>query len=879
MKAYKTTKVTTVAVVTLSALPLGSAVATDSTTRLSVDIAPQSLETALVELSKQGHLQLVIATGSLPAKTSVPLHGSMPLGEALDHLLKDTGLTYRLVGDHTIAIVKANGPARQLSSPPATPGASGVTGPGAPNRDDKIDDGARTSNGNKGDREVNHRSLKWRIATFLGICLSTSAMGPVCAQNAATAEPTQLDEVIVTAQKRSERLLDVPMSVSSTTGEQLTEAGISSTLELQQITPGIMTTNNGLGFSPAIRGVSSAGTTPGDETNVALYLDDVYVGAPIAGFFDLQDIERVEVLKGPQGTLFGRNATGGAIRIVTRAPSFTKRASLSADYGFDFKDLKLGAYLTGPLSTRVAGSIAGSYRTGDGYIEGIGPNVGRRYAKPDNYVYRGKLLFQASEAFKATLAADTWQNQNDIVFIASPPAGVNPYPGSIASSPYRYAGSTQPQALVKGDSFSLDATWEPTDKLSVRSITAYRSVKGKYQADTDRTNQAISALAIDQRQQNLSQEINISSPSDQTYTWLLGAYYYHSSASDPYFTTYLNADAPAGPAFASFTDDVRTKSYAAFGDLTWNASSKLHLTAGARYSKETKDYHYLDIIRAAGIVEKRDEHTWSSPNFRGVVRYDFATDANVYASWSNGFKSGVYNAYSPLGIPVNPEKIDAIEVGLKARVNGITLTAAAYNYDYKDLQVQAHTNVNGVLVTTLTNAAAAKLRGLELTADGKLNPHLSLTSGINWMPTAKYTDYSTASVLVPIPGATGPVVGQTVVPYDATGSRVIKAPDWTANLRLTYTTQIMGGEFAGTVSDAYNPGFYWQAGNLTKEPSYNVASTRLSWTDANDRFTYSLWVTNLTDETYSTYTTPNARGNSNTYPQRRQIGVGIAAKL
>jgi iron complex outermembrane receptor protein len=716
------------------------------------------------------------------------------------------------------------------------------------------------------------------LSAAVAAALASSAGFAAAAEEAASAP---LEEVFVTAQKRSERLLDVPMSVAAISSEQLTSAGIGSTVDLQQMTPGIVTTNNGLGFSPSIRGISSAGTTPGDETNVAVYLDDVYLGAPIGGFFDLSDIERVEVLKGPQGTLFGRNATGGAIRIVTRAPSFTPHANLSADYGFDFKETKLGGYVTGPITDSIAGSLSGFYRTGDGFVDGIGPNAGRDYGKPDNYVYRGKVLFKPSDAFQATLAADASRSQNDNVFIAIPANGVNPFPtaGSIANAPFKYAGSTQPKALVEGDSVSLDATWEAADWLTVRSITGYREVKGKYQADVDRTSLSSSALGISQNQDNLSQEFNFSG-ANEDFTWLLGAFYYHSKGWNPYFTVWVNTE-PGGTPASSFTDTVKTDSYAGFGDFTWNATSQLHFTVGARYSTETKDYFFQTRVPAV-TAPRTDSHTWESPTYRGVVRYDFSSDANVYASWSNGFKSGVYNAYSPLGIPVSPEKIDAIEIGAKARVAGITLTAAAYDYDYTDLQVQAHAAVNGVLVTTLTNAASAKIRGFELTADGNLTDQLSFNVGGNWMPTAKYEDYKTASIVRPClvtDNCVAPVVGVTQVPYDASGSRVIKAPKWSANASLTYSVAMLGGQFSGTVSDAYSPGFYWQAGNLTEEPAYNVANARVSWTDPNDRFTYSVWATNLTDELYSYYTTPNVRSNSNTYPQGRQIGIGVAASF
>ena len=166
--AYRATKVATVAVVSLSALPLSSAIAADASTKLSVDIAPQSLESALLELSKQGRLQLVIATNSLPEKMSAALRGSMPLGVAFDHLLKDTGLTYRLVGNHTIAIVKAPGPPRQLSEPPVLPGVAGITSSGSAQRDDKVAWQAKTDNSNMGDHPVNQRSAAVATCNVFG---------------------------------------------------------------------------------------------------------------------------------------------------------------------------------------------------------------------------------------------------------------------------------------------------------------------------------------------------------------------------------------------------------------------------------------------------------------------------------------------------------------------------------------------------------------------------------------------------------------------------------------------------------------------------------------------------------------------------------------
>jgi iron complex outermembrane receptor protein len=818
------------------------------------DLPGQPLADALRAIGQQTHKNVVFDPAVVEGISVPSLRAQLSVTEAMSKLLSGTALTIHSMSPDTIVVerVKSGG------------------GPA----------GSRVHDSGDASPPQSSRTLMLAANDPPGGLTQSDQTGASHADATAVQPVDQLDEVVVTAEKRSERLLDVPMSVTAISGEQLRTAGIGSTLDLQQVTPGLVTTNNGLGFSPSIRGVSSAGTTPGDEANVAIYLDDVYIGAPTAGFFDLKDIEDVEVLKGPQGTLFGRNATGGAIRISTRAPSFTPDANVSADYGFNFREVDLGAYATGPITDSIAASVSGSDRNGEGFVEGVGPvDAGRHYARPDNYVYRGKVLFKPSEIFQATLAGDVSQTQNNAVFLASPQDNVNPYPrpGSVANTTLRYAGSTQPEALVKGHSFSLDATWDPVNWMTARSISAYRVVDGTYRADLDRTSLSINALSLAQNQQNFSQEFNFSSPSNQSIVWLLGAYYYHSNAGNPYFTVDLG-DAPGGTPASNFTDTVITDSYAGFGDVTWNATSQLHFTGGARYSTETKDYSFRALI-PAGSPAKTSEASWDSPTFRGVVRYDLATDANVYASWSDGFKSGVYNAYSPLAIPVSPEKIDAIEIGAKARLSGITFTAAAYDYEYKDLQVQTHDSINGAIVTTLTNAGRAKMRGMELTADGHVIDQLSFDAGVSWLPTATYTSYQGASVVLPCPTCALPVVGVANTNYNASGSRMIKAPVWTTNLRLTYSAPLLEGLFAATVSDAYNPGFYWQPGDLTRERSYNLTNARLSWTDPRHLFTYSVWSTNLTNALYSTYTSANVLSDSESYAQPRQIGIGLALKL
>ena len=717
-----------------------------------------------------------------------------------------------------------------------------------------------------------------RTLTFaLALALATDS-GIAAAQAADAGADDMGSDIVVTAQKRSERLIDVPLSISAVSGDQLVQSGITSTLDLQQVAPGIMTVTNGIGFVPSIRGVQSTGTSPGDEGNVAIYLDDVSLGSPLAGYFDLADIERIEVLKGPQGTLFGRNATGGAIRIITRKPSFTPTGSFTADYGLRYDELRLGGFVSGPVTETVAASLSASYRKGDGFIKGIGPNVGKTYGGSDNYLVRGKILLQPSERFSLLLTADSSSNKNDVAFSTGVDNNANPAPGpgSIANGAYTFAGSTQPKIRVKGWGGSADASWEPVDDITVRSITGYRDVDLDSRADVDRTNQPLTSIAIEQYQKSFSQEFNVSSSKEQALSWIVGSYYYHSKAGNPHFAFALG-DTPGGFVVADFRNRVTSEALSGFGEATLRIQEKFFLTGGIRYNSEKKHFTYDDIVTFATPNSIDSRKRWNSTVFRAVGRYEFSDDANVYASYSTGFKSGVYNSYVPLDAPVNPEKIDAFEIGAKARVAGWTLTAAAFAYDYKDLQLSAYTNVNGFVVVTLSNAASAKMRGVEFTADGKIGGGFSLGAGVSYQPTARYGSYPNAQVTLPIPGATGPIVGQVVSPYDVTGSRMVRSPKFTGNLRLSYDADLFGGAFNGTLNAYHNSGFFWQSGNLTREGHYTTLNGRLSWKEPRTGITFSLWGNNLTNAVYSVDRAVQTEGgDSVSLPPKREIGIGAA---
>jgi iron complex outermembrane receptor protein len=400
------------------------------------------------------------------------------------------------------------------------------------------------------------------------------------------------------------------------------------------------------------------------------------------------------------------------------------------------------------------------------------------------------------------------------------------------------------------------------------------------QSDTDRTSLSIGSNQISQYQNSFSEEINVSSAAHQTLTWLAGAYYYDSSASNPYFRT-ISGDATTGTIVSNFTNFMKSKVIAGFGEATLNlADDTLHITGGARFNSEKKTFHWENLVNLAAPQVDR-EQTWNSATWRGVVRYDFSHNANVYFSASTGFKSGVYNAYSSVGIPVNPEKVTAFEVGAKARVAGINLALAAYSYNYRDIQVSSYTQVGTppILQLTLSNAARAKMQGMEFTADGKLGGGFSFGAGISWEPTAKYEAFTAAQVTVPLSAAelavAAPgIIEKTLVPYDVSGSRTVRTPEVTANLRLSYDGPLMGGDFSANVNTAYTSAFYWQPGNLSREDPYAIVNFRISWT--KNRVTYSAFGNNVTHPAYRTDYVPNARGDSVKFVAQDEYGVGLS---
>ncbi|MFZ4603366.1 MAG: TonB-dependent receptor [Caulobacterales bacterium] len=730
-----------------------------------------------------------------------------------------------------------------------------------------------------------------RFRNFALVCASTLSIAPVAlAEQSAGVGANAAGEIVVTAQKREERLLDVPISITAATAAQLEQSGIVSTRDLTALAPGLNAATQGFAFQPSIRGVGTTSTTLGDETNVSLYIDNVYIPFQAGNAFNLKNIQRIEVLKGPQGTLFGRNATGGAIRIVTADPSFDPGGVISVDYGTKLRSTEVNGYVTAPLSDNLAVALSAYTYDDEGYVRNIGPRGGK-VADSEQVTLRGKILFKPSDRLKVVVSADHTNNISSASFSTTIQNGVQAFktlagaivPPDKRIDPYTVALTFDPYVKSLSSGGSVNVQWDMASH-TLTSISAYRDFHLKAYLDSDRTNLDAAQFWIFQNTKVFTQEFDLASNFKGPVNYVAGLYYYDSKAEAP---KTLNFAAPAAVVGgvrqltgglvnnANTQGGMDARSWAAFGELTWQATDKLSVIGGYRYTWEKKEAFARNALSG---VRFSGEDDWTNSSLRITGKYQIAPTTNVYATYSTGFKSGTFNATAvtnPLQ-KVNPEEVKAYEVGLKSRVGQMTILASAFSYDYNDIQLQVNNILNPVAGTTiLQNAARAKIEGADLQIGADLTENFSAQLGVSWLPTARYDQFVGGLNFIPNAGG----IGATPVATNLSGTRMIRTPETTFDFGLTYSGQFQGGALKASAKYFWSDSFIWVPGGAVKQEAYDTLNARVAWTTPDDRYTLSLWGRNLGEEVYWLQAGANSGGFSGSYAQPREIGFGVNAKF
>jgi len=703
-----------------------------------------------------------------------------------------------------------------------------------------------------------------------------TASEPAVSQSAAQASDS-LGEVVVTAQRRSERLRDVPISVTVLSEDSLSKAGVTSTLDLSHVTPGVEMPMYGGYLRPSIRGVVTGLSNLGDNNNVALYVEGVYQASASGALVDLPVIQSVQILKGPQGSLYGQNAEGGAMIVDTITPSFTLKDLASVSYG-NYNDRAVRGYVTGPLSSTVAAAFSGSYEDRNGFNRDLlrgGNDDGLR-----SYQIHGKLLWELDANTSLTLAAYYSDRKDTGVYTGAPLNG-NSLGNAIASfipglqipwAPHTFATNVFPDTRIEAYGVSLLGKIRLGDAGTINTVTAYQNVSVLDITDVDQSPVNVGEVDLPIGMHAFIQELNFLSEKFGGLTVSAGLFFmsrqetYDGQTFSAYITDALAFPARPVPDFVSGSYSENKKdSYASYGDLSYDLSDKLTLTAAGRYSYETQRAFNSAYPDPSRYPDPRGAFHFSKFTPRVVLRWKPDDNNTLYASYSRGFKSGLVDN-TPIGTcrggpadtsclapPVKPETIDAFEVGYKAYLlDKLSLSLAAFHYKYDDIQVYIYIPPAGVP----QNAAAGTVNGAELEGAFRATPDLTFNLGVSYLDT-RYTDFPAAAVYVAT-SATGCAAqflpfpcGNTQQSQSATGNRLIYAPDWTADASVDYSHQIRAGRLGLNVSGNYDGGFFYDANNRVKQQPYVLLNAELSFAPVSaPGLRLVLWGRNLTDHNY-----------------------------
>ncbi len=744
------------------------------------------------------------------------------------------------------------------------------------------------------------------IGLLAGSCL-VSISGPAFAQKATPAPATSpaaanpdgqkgLDEIVVTAQRRSERLQDVPSTVVSLSSKDLAESGVTSLRDLGNVVAGF--TFGGLGNTsqPAIRGVTTTISGSGSENPNALYVDGIYQQSSIALNNELPDVERIEVLKGPQGTLFGRNATGGAIQIFTRGPSFTPEASLEVDPSYytgsgtsrSATRISATGFISGPI---VPDLLAASLSAGSNYTPGYSTNdaTGLRDGVIRNNNFRGKLLLTPASNLAITVGAFYIKGDQAGVVLGTPYQGLsaaNAYPGTvIPTQPYHSAYDLSPPASYAsikqyGGSGRIELKTEVGTFTSLTGYTKTSTPAGAPIAYAQSTLPCLFAFAcidsfntVDIRE--VSQELNFASRQFGIANFVTGLYYYDAkssilSALDPILAQYIPGAFPLTIQQSSF----RTKSYAAYGEVTITPVERLSVVVGGRYNHEPHD----------------DTNTLASPNFsisksfnsftpRVSIKYEVTDHLNAYGTVSAGERSGLTGIGNPTSVPafapVDPEKIISYESGLKYASHDLSLNASAFYYDYKNKQEQTFSGTSAIV----RNTGPARIYGFDFDARANLTSSLNLRGTLSWIPVAKYLDFPNASgqstTTIPFgPGGTcafgASCGGFLPLNFNATGFRQIRAPKLTASGTLSYDS----GPFDASATVSYSSEVLHDITGVIRQPAYATLAAQMGY-KVHDRLRIGVFGRNLTNKEYIANGLTSVSGFGVGYAPPREIGLSF----
>jgi iron complex outermembrane receptor protein len=779
-----------------------------------------------------------------------------------------------------------------------------------------------------------------RLMASAAVLVLAAAAAPAFAQDVASQseDTAQVEDIIVTAQKRSQRLQDVPLAVTALSAETLSNSQITGTSGLANLVPSLTYTQStsDLNNNVRIRGVGTALFNTGLESAVSFVVDGVVMSRQGQGFQELIDIERVEVLRGPQGTLFGKNATAGVVNVVTQRPTdyLSGAAEITAaEHG----EYRFKGTIAGPLTDTLGGRLTGFYTDDEGYVQDTG--TGQTVYGSEVFGLRGKLEWQPSEDLNLLVSADyresdstccqlvPYQTTNTVLAGIRAPIVASPTNRSVETDGTTFADS-------KSSGVSLEANLSLGD-YTLTSVTGYRTWTLENNVEVDGFQSAtplyvpfgngyfsINGGGLDIGQ--FTQELRLTSPSNQPVEYTVGVFYFNLDLDRDFrrrvggcVTNPVAFGQPCPTFFfssAAHTANTKTENVAAFGQAEWHLTDQLSALFGARLQRETVSYEGLRLTTPPfagdrllfGASSGRGEVADTDLSGKLGLQYQFSSQAQTYLTWSRGYKGRGYDveltANFATQVAVLPETVEAWELGYKAQgLDGrLSVNTALFYADYQNLQVQSTVAPN---VSIPTNAGSSVSKGAEVEFQFALTDRISLSGGVTYADaTFDATGLSCpltaqAAAVTLAAGQAQPVntcfrIGNGTA-QNVVDGRLPNAPKWRGNLSIRYDDTIPGTDLNGfiqlaatrqsevTFSLEQDPGLV--------QDGYGLVNLTVGASTADDRYTLSLFVRNLFDQDFvngmqreSIVTNAANPGNIAYFPAKdaeRYVGVSLRANF
>ncbi len=742
------------------------------------------------------------------------------------------------------------------------------------------------------------KSALWRVvagSTLISVASTPawSADEQVAAAQLASAQGASIEEVLVTSTRREQSLQTVPVAVTAISAETLAEKQFFTAEEVARLVPNFTgEVGGGRARRPDyfLRGIGVNDPSTNVTSPIGIYIDDVYYGDTAYQTFPLFDLERVEVLRGPQGTLWGKNTIGGAINYISKKPTFTPDGYVQLGYGkYDSKSLR-GAFGGPVIEGKLAARVAVSYENPGAWFTNT--YNGEKLGEQKDFATRVQFLATPTP----TLTALVDFHLRDLSDGGTPSYRIGTGPGGADALGYTPSYGATPHlrdpvsndypttpATIDSRGVRLNVTKEIGD-YSLVSITSYDNIARLAITDNDNSPLPVAVQYRAVKSNQATQELRLSSPSTDVFSWTVGGHFFHENFASNSVGAALvqNPIGTGGPASTqnrtNFQNTVfaqHTTSYAVFGEGTYNFTDDFRISGGARWTQDQKNIDLQSVSTTRGTVTynnlqqwwlrssvttpnplpvnatQKEDRTWSKPTFSATAQYDITPDVLSYARFATGYGSGGFNGNvsSPVAVSVvQPETITAYEAGVKSKwLDGrLTANAAAFYYDYSNIQV----NIQGPLAgstqsgTTLRNAANGKISGAELELVAVPVDNLTVSLNVGLLFQAKYTNFFTTQVIAGVP-----------TPIDVSGNQIARAVKQTGTLDVGYKIPLNNGYSIDLGTDwSYRSHLFFnsvdQTDPLQQVGGYFLGNARAAINIDDKALQLAFYVRNLTDKEY-----------------------------